>query len=265
VVHETGLLARPTITQQGMGVLTFRRKNLRLLSHRDRRVAERARQKKDSPPKACETMVFHEVASFRTDFLRVSKSGRGLGILSVPREPSVAGERKRFLFLRSDEVDDARFYVPEPRIEEGRLRVEGREGKHIRRVLRLKPGDRVTSSTARAKNMRDDRRGRTSSVLINIHKIFSPQRDSHLDVTLAQSLLKGEKMDYVIQKATELGVKEIIPFHSSRSVLWWRSRSDWNVFVAGEDRHRGSKQCGRGMLPRSEFFRTILTCSHPPP
>ena len=38
----------------------------------------------------------------------------------------------------------ARFYVPEPRIEEGVLRVEGSEVKHIRKVLRLKTGDRIT-------------------------------------------------------------------------------------------------------------------------
>jgi len=70
-------------------------------------------------------------------------------------------------------------------------------------------------------------------------------------VTLAQSLLKGEKMDTLIQKATELGVKEIIPFLSSRSVpLLGKSgrlkrHRRWERIAI-----EASKQCGRGMVPR---------------
>ena len=38
----------------------------------------------------------------------------------------------------------ARFYVPQPQVEQGTLKIEGEEGKHIRKVLRLKEGDEIT-------------------------------------------------------------------------------------------------------------------------
>ena len=145
----------------------------------------------------------------------------------------------------------ARFYVPHPQMDGGVLRVEGTEARHIRKVLRLKAGDPVTlfDGSAREYDGCIVELG-PSFVLVRVEKACSPQKDSPLEITLAQSLLKGEKMDYVIQKATELGVKEIVPFFSSRSVpLLERSKRQ-------ERHHRwerigmeASKQCGRAILP----------------
>jgi 16S rRNA (uracil1498-N3)-methyltransferase len=113
----------------------------------------------------------------------------------------------------------ARFYVPQPRLERGMLKVEGEEVKHIRKVLRLTEGDEITVFDGLGKEFEGTIvEERLSSVVIRVKSVSSSKRDSPLEVTLAQSLLKGEKMDYLIQKATELGVKEIIPFLSSRSV-----------------------------------------------
>ena len=59
---------------------------------------------------------------------------------------------------------------------------------------------------------------RSASVSIRVQTILPSKRESDLEIIFAQSLLKGEKMDYLIQKATELGVKRIVPFISSRSI-----------------------------------------------
>jgi 16S rRNA (uracil1498-N3)-methyltransferase len=148
----------------------------------------------------------------------------------------------------------ARFYVPHPRVEQGTLRVEGEEVKHIRKVLRLKEGDEITVFDGLGKELQGTIvEERLSSVVIRIEHVASSRKDSPLEATLAQSLLKGEKMDYLIQKATELGVKEILPFLSSRSVpLLEKSKR--------LERHRrweriaveASKQCGRGIVPKIE-------------
>jgi 16S rRNA (uracil1498-N3)-methyltransferase len=148
----------------------------------------------------------------------------------------------------------SRFYIPNPHIENGLLRIEGDEVKHVRKVLRLKAGDEVLVFDGLGKEfegtiVKEER----SSVMVKIQRILSPKGDSPLEVTLAQSLLKGEKMDYLIQKATELGVKEIIPFLSSRSVpLLEKSRRQkrnnrWEKIAI-----EASKQCGRGVVPRIE-------------
>jgi 16S rRNA (uracil1498-N3)-methyltransferase len=151
----------------------------------------------------------------------------------------------------------ARFYVPQPRIEKGMLRVEGEEVRHIRKVLRLRAGDEITVFDGLGREFEGTivEEGR-SSVVITITNIYSSKRDSPLEVALAQSLLKGEKMDYLIQKATELGVKEIIPFLSSRSVPLvdksggLKRHHRWERIVV-----EASKQCGRGVVPQIELVQ----------
>jgi len=151
----------------------------------------------------------------------------------------------------------ARFYVPQPRIENGMLKIEGDEVKHIRKVLRLRAGDEIVVFDGLGREVEGTivEEG-LSSVVIRVQNIISSKKDSPLEVTLAQSLLKGEKMDYLIQKATELGVKKIIPFFSSRSVpLLEKSRRlirhhRWDK-IAGE----ASKQCGRGSVPKVESLQ----------
>ena len=146
----------------------------------------------------------------------------------------------------------ARFYVPDAQVEEGMLRVEGSEARHIRSVLRLKAGDRISVFDGSGKEYEGTLvELRSTSVLMKIVQTLSPQNDSPLEITLAQSLLKGEKMDYLIQKATELGIRQIVPFTSSRSIPLLEK-------AKREERHRrwekiaieASKQCGRGVLPR---------------
>jgi 16S rRNA (uracil1498-N3)-methyltransferase len=150
-----------------------------------------------------------------------------------------------------------RFYVPSPSIQDELLKIEGEEVKHIRKVLRLKAGDKIVVFNGLGKEYEGTiLEEKPSSVLVKVQNIFFPQKDSPLEVTLAQSLLKGERMDFLIQKATELGVKEIIPFFSSRSVpLLETSRR--------LQRHRrweriaveASKQCGRGVVPKIESLK----------
>jgi 16S rRNA (uracil1498-N3)-methyltransferase len=145
-----------------------------------------------------------------------------------------------------------RFYVPEPQIEEGMIRVEGGEVRHIRRVLRLKAGDPLTifdgSGTEYEGTIMELR---PAAARIMIHKRSLTQRDSSLEITLAQSLLKGEKMDTLIQKATELGVTEIIPFFSSRSIPLLDKRQGIRRHLRWERiAVEASKQCGRAFLPK---------------
>ena len=144
-----------------------------------------------------------------------------------------------------------RFFVSNPKIEKGKLKVEGQSVRHIRNVLRLRKGDGMTVFDGSGKEYEGTIVGESSSsVIMAIQEVLPSKTESPLEVTLAQSLLKGEKMDYLIQKATELGVREVVPFFSSRSVplLEGSKRSArlrrW-VKIAIE----ASKQCGRGMVP----------------
>jgi len=151
----------------------------------------------------------------------------------------------------------SRFYVPQPQIERGLLKVVGSEVRHIRRVLRLRVGDKLAVFDDSAKEYQGIiMEEGPSSVVIKVENTLLPPEESPLEITLAQSLLKGEKMEYLIQKATELGIKNIIPFFSSRSVpLLDKSKRlrryhRWEKIAIG-----ASKQCGRVVVPKIEPFQ----------
>ncbi len=147
-----------------------------------------------------------------------------------------------------------RFYVSQFQVQKGVIKVGGSEARHIRRVLRLKTGDEVilfNGSTQQYLGTIIEEH--SNSVSIQIQNILPSQGESSLEVTLAQSLLKGEKMDYLIQKATELGVKRVIPFLSSRSIPHLdKSQKAKRHQRWGRIAIEASKQCGRGGIPSIE-------------
>jgi len=147
-----------------------------------------------------------------------------------------------------------RFYVPAPLLEDDLLKIGGQEARHLRKVLRLGTGDGIVVFDGSGTEyegiiMRED----PTVVWIKISRTFCSKEESPVEMILAQSLLKGEKMDYLIQKTTELGVRKIIPFFSSRSVPLpdpskrLEKHRRWERIAI-----EASKQCGRGFIPRVE-------------
>ncbi|HHX77591.1 MAG TPA: 16S rRNA (uracil(1498)-N(3))-methyltransferase [Firmicutes bacterium] len=112
-----------------------------------------------------------------------------------------------------------RFYVPPAIYREEKIIFSEEQFKHIKKVLRLMQGAEieVTNGLGEAALCRlyFDKRNAFA------HKIrpLAGSNEPALRVFLFQSLCKGEKMDYIVQKAVELGVYSIIPFISRRSVV----------------------------------------------
>jgi 16S rRNA (uracil1498-N3)-methyltransferase len=79
---------------------------------------------------------------------------------------------------------------------------------------------------------------------------LSPERESPLRITLGQGLLKGERMKFVIQKATELGVDRIIPLVSARSIpIVEGERETLRLERWRRIAQEAAKQCGRTVVP----------------
>lgn len=111
-----------------------------------------------------------------------------------------------------------RFFVPTSQIQNSRAAISGDEFHHLRHVLRLQVGDRVT--------LRDDHGkehyGTIATLSPSAAEVIISRSEqlstSRLHLTLALGLLKGQKMDLVIEKVTELGVGRIAPFTSMFTV-----------------------------------------------
>ncbi|MCL6610141.1 MAG: 16S rRNA (uracil(1498)-N(3))-methyltransferase [Peptococcaceae bacterium] len=145
-----------------------------------------------------------------------------------------------------------RFFIPPDRFGAERPVISGPDVRHMVKVLRLGPGDVVEllDGTGRAARARINSVGREEVSLIRLEE-FTPEGEPPLKVTLVQGLAKGEKMDLVIQKSTELGVAEIIPLVCRRSVVRLEGdrvsgRHDRWQRVAAE----AARQCRRARIPR---------------
>lgn len=84
-----------------------------------------------------------------------------------------------------------------------------------------------------------------NSVILNIEKELSVDTETPFHIALCQGMLKGEKMDTVIQKAVELGLKEVVPLITERSVVKETRRLPRWKKIAEE----AAEQCGRAVIP----------------
>lgn len=130
----------------------------------------------------------------------------------------------------------------------------GGAADHVRRVLRLRAGDPVTLFNGDGR----DYPGRVlalrgSRVDVEIMGLAAARAESPLAVTLVQGIARGERMDLVLQKATELGVARIVPVQTTRSVVRLerdaaaRKSQHWQGIAVA-----ACEQCGRARLPAVE-------------
>ena len=112
------------------------------------------------------------------------------------------------------------FFVDPGTITPPTVRITGDLLHHLRDSLRLHPGDSLTLNNGCGTRFRVEVTHVTSQAIDSriIDHHTEPTR-SNSPVVLGQALIKGDKMDWVIQKATELGVAIIVPIHSTHSVI----------------------------------------------
>ncbi len=144
-----------------------------------------------------------------------------------------------------------RFYCREALSPGAHVELPEPVARHAVRVLRLPPGapmvlfdGRGGEYPAHIQRIERDR------VLAELGAWREIERESPLSITLVQALQAGEKMDYTIQKAVELGVRHIVPVESRRSVMRLAGEragkrvAHWQGVVAS-----ACEQCGRNQVP----------------
>ncbi|HEY8394438.1 MAG TPA: RsmE family RNA methyltransferase, partial [Thermaerobacter sp.] len=96
--------------------------------------------------------------------------------------------------------------------------VEGDDAHHLVRVLRLGPGDAVVVVTPAGERWFGRLVEASPSRAAVLPETRLPSSEPPLDITLAQGLPKGAKMDEVIRHGTEVGIREFVPLLACRSV-----------------------------------------------
>lgn len=123
--------------------------------------------------------------------------------------------------------------------------------RHLVQVLRLKPGEAFTLFNGQGGEFEAtlESAGKRDAVA-RVGAFDDVNRESPLSITLAQCVSKGDRMDYTLQKAVELGVKEIVPLLSARSVVkldgerWQKKLEHWRGVILS-----ACEQSGRTRIP----------------
>ena len=124
------------------------------------------------------------------------------------------------------------------------------EARHLRDVLRLKTGDEVYVFDGVGREFRCTVTRQAAELHIEA-EVEPAKPESQLQLNLGVALLKGEKFDLVVQKATELGVKRITPLVTRYADIHLRDQSDAAKRVARWQRIalEAAKQSGRAFVP----------------
>jgi 16S rRNA (uracil1498-N3)-methyltransferase len=137
-----------------------------------------------------------------------------------------------------------RLFVPSAQISSGCVRIGGAELKHLR-TLRLAPGATLVVFDERGEEheVRLERLGSrvAEARILATHR---PARESSLELTLAAALVKGARIDFVIEKATELGVARIVPLLTRYAVARGAPLERWRRIALA-----AAKQSGRTRVP----------------
>jgi 16S rRNA (uracil1498-N3)-methyltransferase len=139
-----------------------------------------------------------------------------------------------------------RIFLPVINLRGNQVSISGEKARYLATVLRCATGDELIvigerGICLRTRILRVDRR----EVLAEVLKEFDCNMESPLNMVLVQGLLKGQKMDMLIQKATELGIKEVQPAITQRSQLRdTRKVARWQKIA-----EEASEQSGRNVVP----------------
>ena len=143
-----------------------------------------------------------------------------------------------------------RVHVPRPLAAGREITLPAQAGEHLVRVLRLSTGAAVTLFDGAGGEYAATISATGRQVRAQVLAHSAVERESPLDVTLLQGVARGERMDLIVQKATELGVRRIVPVLAERSVVrvdakqQARKRAHWQSIVIS-----ACEQCGRNRVP----------------
>ncbi len=150
------------------------------------------------------------------------------------------------------------FFINSESVNNGEISISDKENyNHIAKSLRAKPGERLL--------LIDEKRIQYETVIKNISsaeiqcnvlKYYYSERDLKFDLYLAQSPLRSDAQNFVIEKATELGVRAVCPVITDNCALNKKNAEKkidrWNRIM-----YEASKQCERAVIPHCEELSSL--------
>jgi 16S rRNA (uracil1498-N3)-methyltransferase len=151
-----------------------------------------------------------------------------------------------------------RFYISPEDWSPGALALTGSEAHHARDVLRMRVGEKLVIFNGRGREITAEvvDLGSNEIGLRKLHEAETPPLQCR--IILGQAIPKGKNMDFIVQKAVEIGAAEIVPIISDRTVVQVdaqsaaQKQSKWQQIAV-----EAAKQCGQNWLPHVHAPRKL--------
>ncbi len=145
-----------------------------------------------------------------------------------------------------------KFFIEKDQIDQEKIYIIGSDVKHIKDVLRLRINDKVEVACDGINYQCEIEEILKDKVSLSVSSKEEGKNESQVDLVLFQGLSKGNKMDLIFQKGTEIGIKEFYPVATYRSVVKINDIKKeqtkvvrWNAIV-----EEASKQSKRDFIPQ---------------
>ncbi|MEB1807546.1 MAG: 16S rRNA (uracil(1498)-N(3))-methyltransferase [Bacillaceae bacterium] len=152
-----------------------------------------------------------------------------------------------------------RYFVAKEQMNDHMVLIHGEDVKHITRVMRMTEGDQIICSNnfdrvclCEIDRFEDDQ------VVALIVEDLPSESELPVNIIIAQALPKGDKLDYVIQKGTELGAAQFIPVQGERSIVKWDGKKEGKrIERLSKIAKEAAEQSHRSRIPAIESLHTL--------
>lgn len=145
-----------------------------------------------------------------------------------------------------------KFFTARENITDTQIIIDSEDAKHIKKVLRLDVGDTVTVCDGAGTDYTTKISAiEQNKIICDIMNSVKCDTEPRINITLYQGIPKASKMDYIIQKNTELGICNIVPVRLSRCVAKVEDGASESKKIDRWQKiaYEAAKQSGRGIIP----------------
>ena len=152
-----------------------------------------------------------------------------------------------------------RYFVEAAKWQDDRIMLDGQDAHHINRVMRMKPGDEIIcvhpegyAAKCKITELSPDH------VTVSVSEKVDVDTEMPVAVTIAHGLPKGDKLEWIVQKGTELGAAGFVPFQAARSVVKWdEKKKDKKRIRLEKIAKEAAEQSSRLIIPVVEDVRSF--------
>lgn len=152
-----------------------------------------------------------------------------------------------------------RYFVPEDNWQDDQLTITGDDAHHVIRVMRGNIGDKMICNHPSGYAILGEIIAiEQQLVMVAIKEKLQETVELPVHITIAQGLPKGDKLEYVLQKGTELGAAQFIPFSADRSVVKWdEKKASKKMSRFAKIVKEASEQSHRNRVPEVTSVMTV--------